>query len=45
MHIFNKLVYLKAKDKELLVRYKERVERLMFDNEAFKYINIQFDFN
>ncbi|MBE5963783.1 MAG: primosomal protein N' [Lachnospira sp.] len=43
--IFNKLVYLKAKDKELLVRYKERVERLMFDNEAFKYINIQFDFN
>lgn len=43
--IYNKVLYIKAASYELLTFYKDEIEELVRDNQDFKKINLQFDFN
>lgn len=43
--IYNKVIYYKTEDYDRLVRIKELLENFVRDNEDFKYVSLQFDFN
>lgn len=43
--IYKKVVYLKAKDYQTLVKIKDRAEQFIRDNKDYKDIAVQFDFN
>lgn len=42
--VYRKIIYIKAKDREELVRLKNKIEVKVRDNEAFNRLSIQFDF-
>lgn len=43
--IYNKVLYYKAEAYEKLTEIKDELERFVKDNEDFKYVSVQFDFN
>ena len=43
--IYNKVLYLKCADYELLTRYKDAMEQYAMKQASFKKINVQFDFD
>lgn len=43
--IYNKVIYYKSGDYGLLTRVKDALEEFVRDNEDFKYVSLQFDFN
>lgn len=43
--IYNKVIYYKTEDYELLTKIKDQLEDFVRDNEDFKYVSLQFDFN
>ena len=43
--IYRKVVYIKTKDYQNLVRLKDRLEHYMKENKDFQNVSVQFDFN
>lgn len=43
--IYNKVLYYKAEAYEKLTEIKDELEQFVKDNEDFKYVSVQFDFN
>lgn len=43
--IYNKVLYYKAEEYEKLTEIKDELEWFVKDNEDFKYVSVQFDFN
>ena len=43
--IYNKVIYYKTEDYEVLTQMKDKVEEFVKDNPDFKYVSVQFDFN
>lgn len=43
--IYNKVIYYKAGNYDKLTGIKDKLERFVKDNEDFRYVSLQFDFN
>ncbi len=43
--IYNKVIYYKAGNYDKLTGIKDELEQFVKDNEAFRYVSLQFDFN
>ena len=43
--IYRKVIYLKTKEYQNLVRLKDRLEQYIKDNKDFQNVSVQFDFN
>ena len=43
--VYRKVVYIKTREYKVLVDLKNKLEAYIRDNNDFKYVNVQFDFN
>lgn len=43
--IYRKVIYCKHQQYDVLVQIKDRLEQMLFEQEAYKQVNVQFDFN
>lgn len=43
--IYNKVIYYKTKEYARLTDIKDEIEKFVLDNDLFKYVSVQFDFN
>lgn len=43
--IYNKVIYYKAEEYEKLTQIRDEIEDFVKDNEIFRYVSMQFDFN